>query len=582
MRADAKVYEPPVLNAIPVQRVEAEPAPAAARKPQPYTRTRCAACGDEHLHYAFSVKDHRLVRCANCATMMLNPQPTDEALAAIYGEDYALLADSERGLRHAAELKRRTARHYLDLIGEYRGGHGGTLLEIGCGQGDLLAEAASLGYHVTGADVSPYACRVAQSAIGASGRVICGGLDAIEGNGAFDVVVLADVIEHVREPARMLERLHQLLKPGGTLFIATPALDSWSARWLRHRWMEFKLEHLTYFNRQSLQTLLLDQGFGQLTVASNHKYLSAAYIHAHFDRYRTAGISALVRLGTRLLPESLRWRPLKVVASGMIAIATKADRRPRKRLSIVVAAYNEAATLAPMLDRLVEKSFAGMETEIILVESNSTDGTRLIAQHYALAGHVKLVQEEKPRGKGHAIRTGFEHATGDVILIQDADLEYDVEDYEALLQPILSGQKAFVLGARHGGATWKLRQFENQPVASTVLNIGHWIFTAVVDVLFGLTLRDPMTMYKVFRRDCLHGLSFACNRFDFDFELLVKLVRKGYRPLEIPVNYRSRSFRSGKKVDPLRDPLTWIWALLKLRFTRLQVRAAAAAPVPAD
>ena len=540
------------------------------RMSNPYQHPTCAVCRQGLLHYAFSVEGHRMVRCPNCDAMMLNPQPTDEELAAIYTQDYALLADTERGLTHVSELKRMTARHYLELIANYRGGHGGRLLEVGCGQGDLIGEAADLGYQVTGADVSRHACQIAQKRIGTKGHVICGGIESIEEPAeSFDVVVLADVIEHVRNPAEALAHLHRLLKPGGTLFIATPALDSWSARLLRHRWMEFKLEHLTYFNRENIQTLLLSQGFEQLLVTTNHKFLSAAYIHAHFERYRIPGISSLVHLGFRLLSNAARWRPRKIVASGMIAIGSKAPKKTKTRLSIVVAAYNEAATLAPMLDRLLEKDFGNLETEIVVVESNSTDGTREIAEQYARAGLVKLVVEKEARGKGHAVRAGFEHCTGDIVVIQDADLEYDVEDYEAILHPILTGKTALVLGARHGGATWKLRQFADQPAMAAVLNFGHWVFTLLVDVLFLQKLRDPMTMYKVFRRDCLFGLRFECNRFDFDYELLVKLVRKGYRPIEIPVNYRSRSFAGGKKVNPIRDPWNWLWCLLKLRFTRL-------------
>ena len=154
-------------------------------------------------------------------------------------------------------------------------------------------------------------------------------------------------------------------------------------------------------------------------------------------------------------------------------------------------------------------------------------------------------------------------------MIQDADDEYDIEDYDALIQPLISGETAFVLGARHGGGAWKMRQFEDQPFAAAFLNFGHWLFTTLVNVVYGLRLKDPFTMYKVFRADCLRGLKFECNRFDFDYELLIKLVRRGYRPIEVPVNYRSRSFKEGKKVNAFRDPLTWLRAIAKYRFQKL-------------
>lgn len=211
-----------------------------------------------------------------------------------------------------------------------------------------------------------------------------------------------------------------------------------------------------------------------------------------------------------------------------------------------------------------------MEIEIVVVESNSTDGTREIVKQFAAHPRVKVILEEKPRGKGRAVRTGLAAATGKYVLIQDADLEYDMEDYDSLVGALASGRHAFVLGSRHGGRNlWKMRQFTGQRSLSSFLNLGHWLFTTAINVLFWRRLRDPFTMFKVFRRDCLHGLRFECNRFDFDFELLIRLMQKGYTPAEIPVNYRSRSFKEGKKVSMWRDPLTWLVALARLRTSRV-------------
>jgi hypothetical protein len=116
-----------------------------------------------------------------------------------------------------------------------------------------------------------------------------------------------------------------------------------------------------------------------------------------------------------------------------------------------------------------------------------------------------------------------------------------------------------------------LRSFQGNRLTSGLLNLGHWFFKTLVNVLFGVKLGDPFTMYKVFRRDCLSGLKLECNRFDLDFELVIKLIRKGYVPMEIPVNYRSRSFSEGKKVSMFRDPLTWFRALVKYRLQRLDL-----------
>lgn len=239
------------------------------------------------------------------------------------------------------------------------------------------------------------------------------------------------------------------------------------------------------------------------------------------------------------------------------------------KLSVVVPVYNERATAGEALAALFAKDIPGVSIEIIIVESNSTDGSRDIVLAYRDHPRAKLILEDAPKGKGRAVRNGLAQATGEIVLIQDADLEYDLADYEPLIAPILAGRQAFVLGSRHGEGGWAIRKFTDQPFRGFVLNAAHWTFTFLVNRALGTRLKDPFTMYKVFRRDCLAGLTFECDRFDFDWELLIKLVRKGYRPIEIPVAYRSRSFAEGKKIRIFRDPFTWIRALIKYRFAKI-------------
>ena len=238
-------------------------------------------------------------------------------------------------------------------------------------------------------------------------------------------------------------------------------------------------------------------------------------------------------------------------------------------VSVVVPVYNEISTAQVALDALVAKRIPGYELRIILVESNSTDGSRAVVLGYRGNPLVSVILEDRPKGKGHAVRAGLSASDGDIILIQDADLEYDLNDYEKLLAPVASGQHPFVLGSRHSKKGWAIRKFTDQRLHALVLNLAHWSFTLMINASLGVWLRDPFTMYKVFRRECIADLRFECNRFDFDWELLIKLVRKGYRPVEIPVSYRSRSFKEGKKVSMFRDPVTWIFALVKYRFQPL-------------
>jgi glycosyltransferase involved in cell wall biosynthesis len=223
------------------------------------------------------------------------------------------------------------------------------------------------------------------------------------------------------------------------------------------------------------------------------------------------------------------------------------------------------------LERILAKNIPGATIELCIVESNSTDGTRERVLAYQGHPQVKILLEERPAGKGHAVRAGLEIASGDIVVIQDADLEYDIDDYEKLISPIRTYEASFVLGSRHpaGENAWQIRSFEGQQKIANVMNFGHIFFAWLLNFTFRQRLRDPFTMFKVFRRDAIENMRFECNRFDFDLELVGKLIRAGRLPVEIDVRYTSRSFDEGKKVSFFRDPPTWVRACLKHRFSPL-------------
>lgn len=541
--------------------------------------SRCPLCGGDRLSYLFAHAGTPIVRCERCGLVLRNPQPSDEELAAIYTSGY-FLGDTGQG-SETNRLKRETAAGYLNEIEAATGRppRGMRLLEVGPGLGNLLIEAVARGYDVTGVEYSPSAAHTANERIGAP-VVLRGSLSTVAlTEGSFDVAVLADVLEHTRDPLNDLSRLWRLLKPGGTLFVAVPSLDSWSARVMRERWLEFKLEHLFYFDSATLQLLLFKAGFEHVSLSPGRKTLSPEYVAQHFERFEVPLLSAMIRAVSALLPSVIRRTTVRVAGSGVNVIARRTVAPPpvqrNHRLTVIMPVFNERATFSTVIEQLLAKTIAGVDVDVVIVESNSTDGTREAVKAFDGHARVTVVYEDRPRGKGHAVRAGLARATADYILIQDADLEYDLDDYEALLEPLMSGRAAFVLGSRHGkdGPTWKVRHFADQVAVSWYMNLGHVLFTALFNVTYGTRLRDPFTMFKVFRRDCLCGLTFEANRFDFDWELVGKLVRAGYRPLEIPVNYRSRSFTEGKKVSLLRDPLTWIRACFKFRFQPLGKKA---------
>ncbi len=546
--------------------------------------SRCPLCRSEHFIYQFTHAGLPIVRCDGCDLVMRNAQPSDQELAAIYGDDYFFGTSPEESDQYAnefARLKEATACAYLERIERYLGWtvedrRGRRLLDVGSGLGDLLVAAQRRGYEPAGVEYSSSSVARANARLG--GSVVRQG--TIESAGpaeaSIDVCVLSDVIEHTRDPMATLDHVWRILKPGGVVFVATPSLDSWSARLLRHRWMEFKSEHLFFFDRVTLESALVRAGFEHVRIARGRKTLSTEYVLHHFKRFPVPVLSPLGRIAGAILPHAIRQQRLNLVASGIDAVARRASRLPIDRrvarLSVVMPVYNEKKTFREVVSRLLPKEIEGLDLEIVIVESNSTDGTREDVRQVENHPRVKVVWQDQPAGKGNAVRAGLAQSTGDFVLIQDADLEYDLDDYAMLLEPLRTFRRAFVLGIRHGqdGRSWKIRHFTDQVLLGHWMNLGHLLFTALFNLVYGQRLRDPFTMFKVFRRECLSGLPLECHAFDFDWELAGKLTRCGYTPMEIPVNYVSRSFAEGKKLTLVRDPLTWIRACFKHRFSRLK------------
>lgn len=514
----------------------------------------CSLCGSEHQTYLFPRHGTRVYRCTNCGLTMLRPQPTDSDITGFYLNNSGnnSLADASQSINSLTEQE--AAQAYLVELRKHKP-PGSKML--------VLAPKAH-----------PFIAAVEQEGVGIETVTDVQGLADTElAHEYYDCAVVIFQLEKCATPIETLEQIHSALKPDAVLFLVTPSMDSWSAQFFRSQWTEWRPENFFYFDKQTIQSALLRSGFAQIDISRDRRRYSLQHLFDRACNSPRTPLTSLVRAVCSPLPNSIRRSlRIKLPASGILVTARRTARRDRPLLSIVMPVYNEVATFAKTAEEIIAKELPGVDKEIIMVESNSTDGTRELVLSYQGSPGVKVVLEDRARGKGRAVRTGFMHAKGDLILIQDADHEYDVNDYDALLEPLMTYQRAFVLGSRHVEG-WKVRKFNEQPGLTAFFNMGHVIFAGLLNLLYGQQIKDPFTMYKVFRRDCLHGLKLECNRFDFDFELVIKLLRKGYVPKEIPVNYQARSFKEGKKVSPLRDPVTWLRALAKYRFASIYATA---------
>jgi glycosyltransferase involved in cell wall biosynthesis len=236
------------------------------------------------------------------------------------------------------------------------------------------------------------------------------------------------------------------------------------------------------------------------------------------------------------------------------------------KLSIIVPAYNEERTIAAMLAevRKVDLARLGLEREIIVVSDGSKDATADIARREP---DVEVIAYSPNRGKGAAVREGIQRARGDIIIIQDADLEYDPQDYLVVLPPILEGRAKVVYGSR-------IRGFEKQfgpsfsrrhDGAYRTAYLGGRIVTLFTNLLYGCRLTDEPTCYKCFRADVIKPITIESDRFDWEPEVTAKILRSGIEIVEVPISYRPRSFEEGKKIG-VKDGVTALWTLARYRL----------------
>ena len=224
------------------------------------------------------------------------------------------------------------------------------------------------------------------------------------------------------------------------------------------------------------------------------------------------------------------------------------------KLSVIIPVYNESKSIEEILRRVQATDLAN---EIVVVDDGSVDGTRDLLKKLDGKKHVRVIMHDKNQGKGAAVRTGLDAATGDVLLIQDADLEYDPRDYPLLLKPIQEGLADVVYGSRFLGGPRRVAMFWHM--------VANYMLTFMTNILYNTILTDMETGYKVFRRKVVQGMPLHSKRFDFEPEFTAKVLKRRYRIFEVAITFNPRDYSEGKKIK-LKDAFEAVWTLLKYRF----------------
>ncbi len=251
-----------------------------------------------------------------------------------------------------------------------------------------------------------------------------------------------------------------------------------------------------------------------------------------------------------------------------------------KKVSIVIPVYNEAKTVRSILSHVLQADTLGLEKEVIVVDDASTDGTRDILRTIH-DPQVRVILKEKNEGKGAALRTGFHQVTGDIVIIQDADLEYDPADYPKLLEPILKNKADVVYGSRFLGFPRRVLYFWH--------TVANRILTLISNIFTNLNLTDMETCYKFFRSEILKEVEFRSNRFGFEPEFTVKIAERRYRVYEVPIAYYGRSYDEGKKITWKDGLAALFWILYYVmtdrpgkRVVRREIREASASNLKSE
>jgi SAM-dependent methyltransferase len=383
-----------------------------------------------------------------------------------------------------------------------------------------------------------------------------------------DSVVMVNVLEHVVHDSALLTELGTRLKPNGMLLVFVPALP-----WL-YGTLDQSFGHIRRYTRASLAETLRRAGFEPLQLRYvNLPGVLTWFVVGRLLRRRTLSPSDVRRFDRWIVPLVARleryWKP--PVGQSVLAVARKlsieraaVDQGKRiPKLSVVIPVYNERETIAEVVRRV---QLVDIEKETIIVDDGSTDGTREILQQLSSptpptpngsrphVDNTRIFFQERNSGKGAALRRGFQEARGEIIIVQDADLEYDPEDYRGLLEPIQRGMADVVYGSRFLGGPHRVLFFWHS-VANRAL-------TTLSNMLTNLNLSDVWTGYKAFRGEVLAKISLKENRFGFEPEVTAKIAKGRWRVYEVPISYWGRSYAEGKKIT-WRDGIWGAWCVVR-------------------
>jgi ribosomal protein S27E len=511
----------------------------------------CSVCRADNSQYLFHKAGVRFVRCRTCRMVYVNP--VGDARVNYFDVETLGQYVSEADRRHeAGSFERFLASmesHFARVEGQPL--QRAVLLGRYLPEWGSSATARRVGLEIATIDDAEFRTLASDGELGWAKPQLQHGPQ---------VVILNELLEACSNPTPVLEQLISVLPDSTWVVVVYANAESLPARTLARHWPPFFNQKTAFYNHENLTALMARFG---LVITRQFPFPVRQTLG-----YVLARLAPEARPTRLFMKTPLAWLAAPLRTGRHVALFRRKSSVAvdKEKLSIVFPVYNEVRYVAQVIEAILAKDLA-VDKELIIVESNSNDGTRDVVRTFEGREGVQVIYEDRARGKGAAVKVGLAAVTGSIVLIQDADFEYDIDDYDALLEPILQRRATFVLGSRSLGLDdWKVRRYANSVIKGFLLNFAQFIFAKTFNLLYQQRVTDVNTMFKVFRSECLDGLELECDGFNLDIELASKLVRAGHAPMEVPVNYVSRGFDEGKKISFLRDALPSYWAFFRYRF----------------
>lgn len=530
-----------------MRRFEFEPTPAVRASRARGAFTPCPVCASDSERYLFHKLGVRFVRCRSCGLVYANPPAA--ATRRYFDVDAVGQHHRERDRQLFLDDLVAMTRRAADQFRAHRGRPAEQIVLAGrtlSGADDALAAIGVTVAHLddddadrvtTLADVSPITRHIGPHT---------------------SVLVLNELLEACAGTSDVMRGLLAALPDDAIVVVAFNNVRSFPARVMRRYWSRFFVWKSVYFDNDNLDRLMDAVGLRPI----GHRKLATPHTAGYVSEQLTGPHRMTRLLDWSRLGDAIVHLPVGTWVASYERVQTEPDV-----LSVIVPVFNEAQYVAEVLEALLAKELS-INKEVIVVESNSTDGSREIVRGFEGRPGLRVVYEDAPGGKGNAVRKGLAEARGSICLIQDADFEYDLDDYDALLEPILRHRTSFVLGSRSLGLDdWKVRRYASKTKAF-LMNFAQLLFAKTFNVLYQQRTTDINTMFKVFRRECIEAVRFRGGGFNFDIELVCQIVAGGFSPMEVPVNYVARSFDEGKKINFLTEFYPSYAMLFRCRFSR--------------